>query len=91
MDNQLDKVKTLFNHGKNFNKVNEDKNSMINVLEALLGVIFNDSHGEYDEAVSCFQSDLAMQPGGYQLWNKLGAFLANSQHSQQAQKHIKKL
>ena len=38
---------------------------MIDVLEALLGVIYNVSYYEYDEAINCLQSDVAMQHGDY--------------------------
>ena len=61
---------------------------MIDVLEALLGVIYNVSH-ENDEAVNCLQSDVVMWPGDIQLWNELGAFHANSQQSQEAQQSHK--
>ena len=66
MENPLDKAKAFCNHAENFTKVNKDRNSMIDVHKALLGVIYDVSH-VHDEAVNCLQSDVAMQPGEYHL------------------------
>ena len=53
-----------------------DHNTTASVLEAL-GVVYNVSR-DYDAAIDVLQQSCALRPQDYQLWNKLGATLANS-------------
>ena len=53
-----------------------DQNMTASVLEAL-GVVYNVSR-DYDAAIDVLQQSCALRPHDYQLWNKLGATLANS-------------
>jgi peroxin-5 len=79
----LMKLKSLLNRAKEFDEKNGNVEKSVDVLETL-GVVCNVTR-EYEEGVQCLQAAANARPENYQLWNKLGATLANSNRSEEAQ------
>jgi peroxin-5 len=77
-DTPFDEVKNLLLSALNFEP--SDPQGEVNEV---LGVIYNVSK-EYDAAADAFRNALRSRPGDYQLWNKLGATLANGNRSGEA-------
>ena len=73
----FDEVKRLLLSALDF-----DATDASEVYEAL-GVIYNVVK-DYESAIDAFQKALVGRPNDYQLWNKLGATLANGNQSEEA-------
>jgi peroxin-5 len=61
---------------------NHESSPRADILEAL-GVVYNVSR-DYEAAVDALRQACALRPNDYQLWNKLGATLANSNKCEEA-------
>ena len=79
----LHQLKALLNQAKAYDESNGNVENSVDVLEAL-GVVCNVTR-EFDEAAECFRTATTLRPDDYQLFNKLGATLANSNRSDEAQ------
>ena len=52
-------------------------------VQSALGVLFNINH-DFQKAIDCFQTAVSVRPNDFQIWNKLGATLANSGEPEKA-------
>lgn len=87
-EGSLFKLKQLLHKAKALDEANGNVESAVDVLETL-GVVCNVTR-EYEEAIECFRTATSMRPNDHQLWNKLGATLANSNRSEEAHEAYQK-
>ena len=79
----LYQLKSLLNQAKDYDELNGNVENSVDVLEAL-GVVCNVTR-EFEEGAEYFRTATRLRPDDYQLFNKLGATLANSSRSNEAQ------
>jgi peroxin-5 len=84
-EQEFDEVQRLLLRALDYvksNSISDSDQTMSNVHEAL-GVVYNVSR-DFDAAAESFRRALQYRPEDYQLWNKLGATLANGNRSDEA-------